>query len=294
MSETGGGACITASREPRHLGTRCIGTPGQWMELRLVDETDQDVPEGEPGELLVRRSGPDPRDGFFSCYLKDPAATDTAWRGGWFHTGDVARRGPDGQMHFVDRRKNIIRRSGENIAALEVESVLQSHPEVDQVAIVAVPDPVRDEEVFACIVARNAGSKTEAVARSIQAHCLERLAYFKAPGYVSFVETLPRTTRIEDRERLTAIIQHDVRRLDRLISDISHASRLDAELARRDAEPRCAIAVVDLRSGDAVHWLRIEGFVRELYDVAALVGTQRPMALGFKSDEIRRHIVVGS
>ena len=194
MSETGGGACITASREPRHLGTRCIGTPGKWMELRLVDETDQDVPEGEPGELLVRRSGPDPRDGFFSCYLKDPAATDTAWRGGWFHTGDVARRGPDGQMHFVDRRKNIIRRSGENIAALEVESVLQSHPEVDQVAIVAVPDPVRDEEVFACIVARNAGGKTEAVARSIQAYCLERLAYFKAPGYVSFVETLPRTS----------------------------------------------------------------------------------------------------
>jgi uncharacterized protein (TIGR03032 family) len=69
---------------------------------------------------------------------------------------------------------------------------------------------------------------------------------------------------------------------------------LDAELARRDAEPRCAIAVVDLRSGDAVHWLRIVGFVRELYDVVTLLGVQRPMALGFKSDEIRRHIVVGS
>ena len=69
---------------------------------------------------------------------------------------------------------------------------------------------------------------------------------------------------------------------------------LDDELARRDAEPRCAIAVVDLRSGDAVHWLRIEGFVRELYDVAVLEGAQRPMALGFKSDEIRRHIVIGS
>ena len=194
MSETGGGACITASREPRHLGTRCIGTPGTWMELRLVDESDQDVPDGEPGELLVRRTGPDPRDGFFNCYLKDPAATDAAWRGGWFHTGDVARRGPDGQMHFVDRRKNIIRRSGENIAALEVESVLQSHPDVEQVAIVAVPDPVRDEEVFACIVARSTGRKTAEVARSIQAHSLERLAYFKAPGYVSFVDTLPRTS----------------------------------------------------------------------------------------------------
>ena len=68
---------------------------------------------------------------------------------------------------------------------------------------------------------------------------------------------------------------------------------LDDELARRDAEPRCAIAVVDLRTGDAVHWLRIEGVVKELYDVVALPGTQRPMALGFKSDEIRRHIVIG-
>jgi len=69
---------------------------------------------------------------------------------------------------------------------------------------------------------------------------------------------------------------------------------LDAELARRDAEPRCAIAVVDLRTGDATHWLRIEGVVKELYDVVALPGTRRPMALGFKSDEIRRHIVIGS
>lgn len=68
---------------------------------------------------------------------------------------------------------------------------------------------------------------------------------------------------------------------------------LDAALAKRDAEPRCAIAVVDLRSGDAVHWLRIEGVVKELYDVVALPGVLRPMALGFKSDEIRRHLVVG-
>ncbi|MGE0859358.1 MAG: TIGR03032 family protein [Gammaproteobacteria bacterium] len=68
---------------------------------------------------------------------------------------------------------------------------------------------------------------------------------------------------------------------------------LDDALARRDAEPRCAIAVVDLRSGDAVHWLRIEGVVKELYDVVALPGVLRPMALGFKSDEIRRHLVVG-
>ncbi|MBM3573271.1 MAG: TIGR03032 family protein, partial [Alphaproteobacteria bacterium] len=69
--------------------------------------------------------------------------------------------------------------------------------------------------------------------------------------------------------------------------------RLDQELAKRDADPRCALAVVDLTSGDAVHWLRIEGFVRELYDVAVVPSVMRPMAPGFKSDDIRRHIVVG-
>ena len=142
----------------------------------------------------MRQRGPDPRRGFFSGYYKDEAATEQAWRGGWFHTGDAVRRGPDGQLHFVDRLKNIIRRSGENIAALEVEAALAGHPAVKQVAIVAAPDPVRDEEVLACVVLNPAFSPDKETAVSMQEHCLERLAYFKAPGYVAFVGELPVTS----------------------------------------------------------------------------------------------------
>ena len=184
MTETGGGAVIAASREPRHVGSRCIGTPRDDVEIRIEDT----------GELLVRQRGPDPRRGFFSGYYKDEAATEQAWRGGWFHTGDAVRRGPDGQLHFVDRLKNIIRRSGENIAALEVEAALAGHPAVKQVAIVAAPDPVRDEEVLACVVLNSTFSPDKDTAASMQKHCLERLAYFKAPGYVAFVDELPVTS----------------------------------------------------------------------------------------------------
>jgi acyl-CoA synthetase (AMP-forming)/AMP-acid ligase II len=182
MTETGGGAIIAASREPRHVGTRCVGKPPNGLEVSF----------GENDELLVRQSGPDPRRGFFSAYLKDEKATAEAWRDGWFHTGDCMRRGDDGSFHFVDRRKNIIRRAGENIAALEVEAALAGHPAVGQVAVIARPDPVRDEEVMACVVPNGSTSRETAVA--IQDWCLERLAYFKAPGYVAFLKELPVTS----------------------------------------------------------------------------------------------------
>jgi acyl-coenzyme A synthetase/AMP-(fatty) acid ligase len=185
MTETGGGALIAASREPRHVGTRCIGRPPDALDVKLEEET---------GELLVRQKGADPRKGFFSGYYKDEAATEEAWRDGWFHTGDAVRRGPDGQLHFVDRRKNIIRRSGENIAALEVEAALAGHPAVQQVAVIAVPDPIRDEEVMACIVLTDKMHSKDETAISIQDWCLERLAYFKAPGYVAFLDELPVTS----------------------------------------------------------------------------------------------------
>ena len=182
MTETGGGALVAASREPRHVGTRCIGVPPPGLEI-LVSESQ---------ELLVRQSGPDARRGFFSGYLKDERATEEAWRDGWFHTGDSVRRGPDGALHFVDRLKNIIRRAGENIAALEVEAALAGHPAVAQVAVIAVPDPVRDEEVMACVVLKEQ-AKSRETAVSIQDWCLERLSYFKAPGHVAFLDTLPTT-----------------------------------------------------------------------------------------------------
>ena len=141
--------------EPRQIGTRASGRAVSGVEARVVDEEERDVADGNPGEMLIRHSATTPRRGFFSGYLKDEAATESVWRGGWFHTGDVVWRGPDCMLHFVDRKKNIIRRSGENIAAAEVEALLLTHPDVQQVAVMAVKDELREEEVLACVVARN-------------------------------------------------------------------------------------------------------------------------------------------
>jgi len=193
MTETGGGVIIAATTEPRHLGVACIGKPDANTEFRIIREDGSDCDVDEPGELLVRRKGEDPRHGFFKAYLKDPAATEDAWAGGYFHTGDVVRRDAEGSIYFVDRRKNVIRRSGENIAAVEVESVLQQHPAVAAVAVAAIPDAVRGDEVFACIVPKEKVADPAALARDIVTYALSRLAYYKAPGWVAFVDALPVT-----------------------------------------------------------------------------------------------------
>ena len=114
--------------EPRHVGTRAFGRAIDGVEARVVDDEGRDVTDPQPGELLIRHSAATPRRGFFSGYLKDDGATELAWHGGWFHTGDMVWRGPDGMLHFVDRKKNIIRRSGENIAAAEVEAAPADTP----------------------------------------------------------------------------------------------------------------------------------------------------------------------
>jgi len=195
MTETGAAACIIANREPRLVGSNCFGRPEAFVDTHVVDERGAEVGIDAPGELLVRAAGPDPRKDFFLGYLKDDAATEEAWQGGWFHTGDVVMRGPRGDFHFVDRKKNVIRRSGENISAVEVESVLNEHPAVAASAVAATPDPVRGDEVLACVVLRKVpGLPTQdRIAISIAKHALVRLAYYKAPGYIAFVDALPLT-----------------------------------------------------------------------------------------------------
>ncbi len=197
MTETGAGAVIIANREPRHIGSSCFGREENDVQVRIVTDEGADAPVGEQGELLVRHAGDDPRYGFFAGYLKDPAATDEAWEGGWFHTGDIVRREADGALRFVDRKKNVIRRSGENISAVEVESVLMQHPMVKAVAVAAVPDAVRGDEVLACVVPERPlpdPAAREEAARGIVQWSLAQLAYYKAPGYVAFVDALPLTT----------------------------------------------------------------------------------------------------
>jgi len=190
MTETGAGAVIAASQAPRRVGESCLGRPGPGMALRIVGDDGQDGVPGEPGELLVRAAGTDPRAGFFRKYHRDEAATAEAWEGGWFHTGDIVRQEPSGEVFFVDRKKNVIRRSGENIAAVEVESVLMRHPAVKAAAVAAVPDAVRGDEVFACIVTDQPAPE---LAQEIAEWALGQMAYYKVPGHIAFVDALPLT-----------------------------------------------------------------------------------------------------
>ena len=192
MTETG--RLYADAAEPRQITTRAFGRPAGGFEARVVDDVDRDVSAGTEGELLVRWGGPEgPRHAFFAGYLKNAEATAEAWRGGWFHTGDVVRQAADGMLYFVDRKKNIIRRAGENIAAAEVEATLQAHEAVAQVAVLAVPDEIREEEVMACVVVMAGVTSDRRLAEELFEWCRTRLAYFKAPGWVLFVPSLPTT-----------------------------------------------------------------------------------------------------
>jgi acyl-CoA synthetase (AMP-forming)/AMP-acid ligase II len=214
MTETGVAACIIAHQEPRFIGSSCFGKPSEHVEVRIVNDEESDVAQGEHGQLLVRRVGANPSLGFFDHYLKDPDATAEAWAGGWFHTGDVVQADELGYLHFIDRKKNVIRRSGENISAVEVETVLRRHPAVKDVAVAATPDQVRGDEVLACVVLKDefkfdpqeSLEPLQVLARALAQHCLNELAYFKAPGWVAFVPSLPLTlTQKVQRGELKAL-----------------------------------------------------------------------------------------
>ncbi len=188
MSETG--RMMTDHLEPRQVHTRAIGRSVPGLEARVVDDDGNEQPAGQPGELVLRHSAAAPRKGFFSGYLKNEQATEEAWRHGWFHTGDAVVCDGSGMMFFTDRKKNIIRRSGENIAAAEVEACLVAHDKVRQVAVLAVQDELREEEVMACIVLNEPEAAGIALARELTDWCRARLSYFKAPGWYLFVDRL--------------------------------------------------------------------------------------------------------
>ncbi|WP_282605163.1 AMP-binding protein [Pelagibius sp. Alg239-R121] len=226
MTETGNGAVVAASQDPRHIGTRCFGRPQNEIAVRIEGDDGKEAEFDVPGELLVRRKGENPRYGFFDRYLKDPEATAEAWRDNWFHTGDIVKRNEDGSLAFVDRKKNVIRRSGENIAAIEVEGVLLRHPEVAAVAVAATPDPVRGDEVFVCIVPAEGfqNARAQDLAENITRWSLEQLAYYKAPGYIAFVENLPLTsTNKVQRGELKTLVE-DLRARENTL-DLRHLKK---------------------------------------------------------------------
>ncbi|SDS86234.1 AMP-binding protein [Actinoplanes derwentensis] len=167
MTETGADIRVGADEHDELVGTGCLGRPAAHREIRVDDA----------GELLLR--GP----GMFDGYLGHPAP----WRDGWFPTGDLARLDEQGRVYLVGRIKDMIRRSGENIAAVEVERVLMDHPGVRLAAVAGVPDEMRGEEVKAYIV----GDVAE---NDLRDWCTERLARFKVPRYWEFRAELPMTS----------------------------------------------------------------------------------------------------
>ncbi|OOG51226.1 long-chain fatty acid--CoA ligase [Polaromonas sp. C04] len=185
---------------PRCVGSRAFGKAVPGLQVKVMDDAGHEVGVGVPGEMVVRHSVAQPRKDFFTEYLDDPVATESAWRNGWFYTGDVVVKDETGMLHFVDRRKNIIRRSGENIAAAEVEALLLTHPLIEHAAVLAVKDELREEEVLACVVLK-AGVRAQVldnarrteIASDVHDFCRERLAYYKAPGWILFKEEIPKT-----------------------------------------------------------------------------------------------------
>lgn len=186
MTETGGDIHVTDIEHAPLVGSGAIGVAKPGREARIVDADGAEVPAGAIGELLLR--GP----GMMSGYDDEPEATAQVFRGGWLHTGDLARRDEAGVITLVGRLKEVVRRSGENVAAREVEDTLLSHPRVRMAAVVGVPDEIRGEEVKAYLVLTD-DRDAEQAAAELGPHCAERIARFKVPRYWEVRDDLPRT-----------------------------------------------------------------------------------------------------
>ena len=170
------------------------GRPRTGVECRLVDENDIEVPPGEAGEMIVRADLPWTMN---AGYLNMPEATARAWRNGWFHTGDVFRQDENGEFFFVDRRKDTIRRRGENISSIEVETEVLRHPDVAEAVAVGVASEFTEEEVLIAVVAEpNSGLDPVALTEFL----IERLAYFMVPRYIRIVDEIPKTETNKPRK----------------------------------------------------------------------------------------------
>ena len=187
MTESGLDIAVVLADHDGTVGTGCIGTAMPGREVRVVDAEDRPVPAGTPGELVLRGVG------LMDGYYRNPAATAEAFRNGWLHTGDVVSRDERGRIHYLSRTKDMIRRSGENIAAAEVEDVIMRHPGVRLAAVLAVEDELRGEEVMAYVVPSHGVSRDDVSPTVLSTFCAERLARFKVPRYWKYRDDLPRT-----------------------------------------------------------------------------------------------------
>jgi carnitine-CoA ligase len=176
------------------------GGPAPDIDLVLLDDDDREVGVGEVGEICIR---PRERYAMFRGYWRKPEATLEAFRGLWYHTGDYGRRDQEGFISFVDRKKDALRRRGENVSSMELETAILQHPKVAEVAIHAVPSELTEDEIKACIVVAPGEQLTPEEAF---AFFKERLPYFAMPRYVELMDELPRNA-------VSRVMKHKLREL---------------------------------------------------------------------------------
>jgi long-chain acyl-CoA synthetase len=191
LSETSPVASSNHPGRPRKPGS--IGTPLREVEMKVVDESDAEVPQGEVGEIVIRGHN------VMKGYWQKPEATEEAMRGGWFHTGDMARVDEDGYFFIVDRKKDMIIRGGYNVYPREVEEVLYEHPKIREAAVLGAPHDQWGEEICAAVVLHEG---EELAPEEVSAYVKERIAAYKYPRQVWFIDDLPKgpTGKILKRE----------------------------------------------------------------------------------------------
>jgi long-chain acyl-CoA synthetase len=191
LSETSPVACSNHPDKERKPGS--IGTPIDGVEMQVVDEDDNPVAQGEVGEIVIRGHN------IMKGYWQRPDATEEAMRGGWFHSGDMARTDEEGYFYIVDRKKDLIIRGGYNVYPREVEEVLYEHPKIREAAVVGVPHDEWGEEIGAAVVLHEG---EELAPEEVSSYVKERIAAYKYPRIVWFLDDLPKgpTGKILKRE----------------------------------------------------------------------------------------------
>ena len=181
LTEATAGATANPIEGERKIGS--IGIPFEDSEIKLFDDEDNEVPQGEVGEIVIRGGN------VMKGYFNRPDETADTLKNGWLHTGDMAYMDSDGYLFIVDRKKEMIIRGGENIYPKELEEIMFRHPAVQEVAVIGMPDRIYGEEVLACIVLREGESLT---GEEFIEWCGENMASYKVPRFVEIRESLPK------------------------------------------------------------------------------------------------------
>jgi crotonobetaine/carnitine-CoA ligase len=182
---------ITYARlsEPRNLGS--IGRPAPYLDVRLHDDDDREVETGEVGEIVVRPRVP---NAIYLGYWRKPEATNDAWRNLWHHTGDYGRADADGFITFVDRKKDALRRRGENVSSQELERAIAGHPKLAEAAVHGIPSPMTEDDIKACIVL--ASAEDPVTPDELFDFFKQVLPYFAIPRYVEVLPELPKNATL--------------------------------------------------------------------------------------------------